>query len=124
LLKSEMDDAVGDLESKVAKWRPEAVCIVGKSIWESIYRVKYGGPMKKGEFSYGWQGERRMGRVDGEEGWEGARVFVATTTSGLSTTPGGDERERIWREVGEWVNGRRRERGDVVGGAGGVGGSS
>lgn len=126
LSKGEMDEGVSVLESKVRKWRPEAVAVVGKGIWEAIYRVrqrKMGGKGGKlpGDWKYGWQDEtQNMGVVDAEEGdeggdvnkegWKGARVFVATSTSGLAATVGRQEKERIWREVGEWVERRREER--------------
>jgi len=86
LSRGEMDGCVGVLLGKVARWRPEAVCVVGKSIWESIYRVQKKRRLGK-EFVYGWQEGQRLGveeeGVDEEdgsriEGWEGARVFVAS----------------------------------------------
>lgn len=77
--------------------------------------------MRKGEFGYGWQGEpERMGCggggdveegvVDDERGWKGARVFVATSTSGLAATLKPKEKEAIWRELGGWAVKRREER--------------
>lgn len=121
LSKSEMDAGVAGLEEKVRRWRPEVVCIVGKSIWEAVWRVRRGRGMRKGEFGYGWQGEpERMGCggggdvedgvVDDEGGWKGARVFVATSTSGLAATLKPKEKEAIWRELGEWAVKRREER--------------
>lgn len=108
-----MDSGVDVLEEKIRRFRPEAVCIVGKSIWESIWRVRHGRKIKKEEFRYGWQDEKeKMGRidVDGEAGWTGAKVFVATSTSGLAASLGPAEKERIWRELGVWVEQRRKER--------------
>ncbi|KXJ91405.1 uracil-DNA glycosylase-like protein [Microdochium bolleyi] len=161
LSKAEMDEGVGALEDKCARWRPEAVCIVGKSIWESIFRVRKGRAMKKHEFSYGWQdGERRMGvdapgtpitssgvasmlqssrpgnngtptiaikKEEEEEDdddetdtaphapdevspWQGARIFVASSTSGLAATLKPAEKEAIWKELGDWCVERRRQR--------------
>lgn len=118
LSKSEMDAGVAGLEEKVRRWRPEVVCIVGKSIWEAVWRVRKGRGMRKGEFGYGWQGDgERMGVGEGvEEGvvddgeWKGARVFVATSTSGLAATVKPAEKEAIWRELGEWAVKRREER--------------
>jgi len=108
LSKEEMDASVQVLEEKIGKWRPEAVCVVGKSIWESIWRKQKGRAMRKEEFRYGWQeDEERLGRC-GE--WEGARVFVACTTSGLAATLSVAEKERIWRELGVWVEKRREEK--------------
>jgi G:T/U-mismatch repair DNA glycosylase len=131
LSKSEMDESVDVLEEKVRKWRPESVCLVGKSIWESIWRARHGRSMKKEEFKYGWQDEgENMGRTEGNghikvesqnqddipenniggADWKGARVFVATSTSGLAATLPLAEKERIWRELGAWVEQRRLER--------------
>lgn len=63
LSKGEMDEGVAELERKIALYRPESVAVVGKSIWESIWRVKHGRGIRKEEFRYGWQGDgERMGR--------------------------------------------------------------
>ncbi|PGG96381.1 hypothetical protein AJ80_09836 [Polytolypa hystricis UAMH7299] len=112
LSRAEMEAGVPVLEGKIAQNKPEAVCIVGKSIWETIWRVKRGKKMGKGEFRYGWQDEGdNMGRVEG--GWGGARVFVATTTSGLAAGMSMAEKEAVWKELGEWVSQRRKEIGFV-----------
>ena len=106
-----MDAGVSVLEEKCRVWRPEVVCLVGKGVWESVWRVRHGGRgFRGGEFRYGWQtGEgERMGVVRGE--WEGARVFVATTTSGLAAGMGWGEKVEVWRELGEWVGRRRGEK--------------
>ncbi|KAF4980807.1 hypothetical protein FZEAL_3261 [Fusarium zealandicum] len=108
LSKQEMDEGVDILHEKCRKYRPESVCVVGKSIWESIWRVRHGRPVGKA-FKYGWQDEtENMGVIDGE--WEGARVFVASSTSGLAATLSPAEKERIWAELGSWVKKRRAER--------------
>lgn len=113
LSKEEMDEGVAVLEEKMAAFRPESVCIVGKSIWESIWRVRHGKKIGKDEFKYGWQGDaERMGVVDGgDDAWRGARVFVATTTSGLAAGMRPHEKEEVWRRLGEFVARRRAERG-------------
>lgn len=110
LSTKEMDEGVAALEEKIRTNRPEAVCIVGKSIWESIWRVRHKRSLRKEEFKYGWQDEsENMGKVD-DGAWSGARVFAATSTSGLAATTLPAEKERIWRELGEWVEKRRFER--------------
>ncbi|KAH8160930.1 hypothetical protein CIB48_g7311 [Xylaria polymorpha] len=149
LSKAEMDAGVAVLEEKCRRWRPEAVCLVGKGIWESIFRVWNRRNLAKGEFEYGWQ-TQRMGAVPpaddsaavkvgaqavldeeaggGDEGdeidarelerremvddgpWEGSRIFVATSTSGLAATLRPDEKERIWKILGDWCVQRRKER--------------
>lgn len=114
LSNSEMDEGVAILEEKIRKYRPESVAIVGKGIWESIWRVRHGKKCGKDDFRYGWQDEgERMGVVEAEdgEGWLGARVFVATTTSGLAAGMRPHEKEEVWRGLGEWVKQRRIEKG-------------
>ena len=115
LSKSEMDEGVAILEEKIRKWKPESVAIVGKSIWESIWRVRHGRNCGKHEFKYGWQDDsERMGVVkarDGEDAWPGARVFVATTTSGLAAGMSLHEKEEVWKRLGEWVKQRRIDKG-------------
>lgn len=114
LSKAEMAAGTPVLEAKIRKFRPEAVCIVGKGIWEAVWRWRYGREIRKDEFRYGWQDEReRMGRVEGnedEEEWEGTPVFVASSTSGLSASLRPPEKEAIWKPFGEWVRRRRGER--------------
>ncbi|KAG6991272.1 hypothetical protein G7Y79_00054g089010 [Physcia stellaris] len=116
LSKDEMDAGVAVLEMKIARDRPEVVAIVGKSIWESIWRVRHGKKITKEQFRYGWQDDsERMGVVAaGDEPWEGARVFVATTTSGLAAGMRPHEKEEVWRRLGEWVERRRAERLNVA----------
>jgi len=130
LSKAEMDAGVAALEEKARRWRPEVMCIVGKGIWESIWRVRHGKQIKKDEFKYGWQddgenmgrigeagqrdGEREEGVVYPDGSWGGARVFVATSTSGLAASLRPAEKEAIWREMGSWVETRRKERLDAI----------
>ncbi|KAF5027757.1 hypothetical protein F66182_135 [Fusarium sp. NRRL 66182] len=108
LSKQEMDEGVEALHEKCRKYRPESVCVVGKSIWESIWRVRHGKPVGKA-FKYGWQDEaENMGVIEGE--WGGAKVFVSSSTSGLAATLSPAEKERIWAEIGTWTKKRRAER--------------
>nr|POE80090.1 g/u mismatch-specific uracil dna glycosylase [Quercus suber] len=113
LSKREMAEGTPSLEAKVRRWRPEAVCIVGKGIWEAVWRWRYGREMKKEEFRWGWQEDKeRMGCMGDEDeggGWEGARVFVTSSTSGLSASLRPAEKEAIWKPFGEWVKMRRKE---------------
>lgn len=122
LSKEETAAGTANLEVKFRKYKPEAVCIVGKGIWEAIWRYRYGRNMKKGEFKYGWQDvEHNMGKTplneekEMERGkvWKGSRVFVTTSTSGLAANLKPAEKEAIWRPFGEWVQNRREERGFV-----------
>ncbi|KAL4941895.1 uracil-DNA glycosylase-like protein [Aspergillus oleicola] len=107
LSKAEMDAGVPILEAKIAAQKPQVVCLVGKSIWESVWRARKGRAIRKEEFRYGWQDtEENMG-VCVEDGWEGARVFVATTTSGLAAGMSMAEKRAVWDDLGAWVVPRR-----------------
>ncbi|KAI6896213.1 DNA glycosylase [Hortaea werneckii] len=117
LSKEEMAAGTPVLEEKVRKFRPEAVCIVGKGIWEAVWRHRYGRPLRKHEFRWGWQDEKeRMGKVEvgdedeGKNAWEGAPVFVTSSTSGSAASLKPAEKELIWAPFGEWVKMRRLER--------------
>lgn len=46
-------------------------------------------------------------RIDPD--WKGARVFVASSTSGLAASLLPAEKEAIWRQLGSWVEQRRKE---------------
>ncbi|KAF8457278.1 uracil-DNA glycosylase-like protein, partial [Terfezia claveryi] len=161
LSREEMVLGAGRTVKKIGRWRPEAVCVVGKGVWEAF--VGWGRKLKleKGEsgfsgapvagkvFKWGWQVDRegrelRMGVGGGgsdesegkdegeleiperswlvkseylvptppkyEGSWEGARVYVVPSTSGLVTMPFTKKLE-IWKGVGEWVGKRREDRG-------------
>ncbi|KAI4907542.1 hypothetical protein J4E90_009571 [Alternaria incomplexa] len=122
LSKEETAAGTAQLDAKFLKYKPEAVCIVGKGIWEAIWRYRYGKNMGKKDFKYGWQDEEHnMGKSeDGQEEqdtdgniWNGSRVFVTTSTSGLAASLKPAEKEAIWKPFGEWVQKRRAERGFV-----------
>lgn len=120
LSKGEVIAGAPILDAKIRKYKPEAVCIVGKSIWESIWQYHHGRKPTKAQFSYGWQGEvHNMGKLpvegedDTDQDWPGAKVFVATSTSGLSAFPKPPEKEAIWKPFGEWVQKRRAERAEA-----------
>ncbi|ROT39976.1 DNA glycosylase [Sodiomyces alkalinus F11] len=127
LRPAELDAGFAALEDKVRRCRPEVVCLVGKSIWESVVRVRRGRALGKGAFSYGWQDEaENIGAPipdegaggDGGGGWSGARVFVSSSTSGLAATLSPAEKEKIWRELGDWCVKRRAERAERAAEAG------
>lgn len=108
LSKAEMDAGVDVLGEKARECKAEVVCFVGKSIWESVWRVRKGRGIKKEEFRYGWQDEEEAYPPEGD--WGGAKVFVASSTSGLAATLSPAEKEAIWRELGVYVERRRAER--------------
>ncbi|KKY18818.1 putative uracil dna glycosylase superfamily protein [Phaeomoniella chlamydospora] len=159
LSKTEMEEGVSILVSKIRHFKPEVVGIVGKGIWDVIERViRRGGdldldfhtntnnkntspppppppllpplpsspsssssssstkkkPPSRTEFHYGLQNPVYwLGRTTdpntGEVTYAGARTFVVTTTSGLAAGMKLNEKEAIWKELGDWIlEGRRR----------------
>ncbi|RPA97557.1 DNA glycosylase, partial [Choiromyces venosus 120613-1] len=111
LSKEEMDDRVELTEEKIRRWKPESVCIVGKGIWESIYRAKNNGAkIPKGKFVWGWQSDGDRFGAEPEEGYAGARVFVVPSTSGLVAGYSMQFKKDIWKVLGDWVQMRRGER--------------
>lgn len=117
LSKEEMVAGTAKLEKKFQVARPEAVCIVGKGIWEAIWKFRYGRTITKADFHYGWQDEREnMGKDDKEEdgpAWKGARVYVTCSTSGASASLRPAEKEvcslQPRCQAGDWrLNARAR----------------
>lgn len=113
LTKQEMEEGATILDRKIAEFRPQAVVIVGKSIWEAIWMMKQGQKrFKDPDFHWGWQDEEmQLGRiVDGKNvAWPGAKTFVATSTSGLAATMKPAEKLEVWKPLGEWMTARRQE---------------
>jgi mismatch-specific thymine-DNA glycosylase len=87
------------VEDKVRKYKPQAICVVGKGIWDAIYERKHFGRKVGKEFTFGWQDVR----VGQDEGWSGARCFVTPSTSGRVAAYSRQFQEVLWKELGKWV---------------------
>jgi thymine-DNA glycosylase len=116
LSKEEMQEGARTLETKMRAFRPQAVAIVGKGIWEALWQARTGKKLKKEEFKWGWQEEEaQLGRSVDDEGnmeWAGAKTFVTTSTSGLAASLSSAEKLAIWKPLGEWVTERRKDGGE------------
>jgi len=118
LSKEELLAGVAVLEDKIQRYKPDAVCFVGKVVWEAVFKVRNGRGIRKGEFEWGWQEGIRFGKeAGGREGegggrWGGCRVFVVPSTSGLVAAYGPEFKRALWKRLGDWVQIRRRERGE------------
>ncbi|PWW75887.1 DNA glycosylase [Tuber magnatum] len=116
LSKEEMLAGVAVLEEKMRRYKPEAVCFVGKVVWEAVFKAHNGRGIRKGEFDWGWQEGIRFGKKveegEGEGRWGGCRVFVVPSTSGLVAAYGPEFKRDLWKRLGDWVQIRRRERGE------------
>ena len=117
LSKQEQAEGAVTVDEKIAQYKPEAVCIVGKGIWDTIYKSKTGKTLKRQDFKYGWQDKNFwLGRSVADNGsliWSGARTFVCTSTSGLAADTKPAEKLAIMSELGCWVKQRRKEWEDV-----------
>ncbi|KAJ3333687.1 hypothetical protein HDU76_005161 [Blyttiomyces sp. JEL0837] len=105
LSKEDMLQGVPVLEEKVAKYKPECVCIVGKRIYEFVANGGKSLPASGG-FKFGWQDGFVLGA---SEEWEGAKVFVTPSTSGLCAGYSPEFKSSVWDELGRWVQTRRAE---------------
>ena len=106
LSKAEMLENVDVVEAKVWMYKPKAVCVVGKGIWDVFYERKHNGQKLGKDFKFGWQSDR----VGVDDGWAGAKCFVTPSTSGRVAAYSRAYQEVLWRELGIWV---QQERGDV-----------
>lgn len=113
LTKEEMAEGAVILEEKIALYKPQAVVIVGKGIWETIWTVKkHQKRFNDPNFHWGWQEEdMQLGRTwEGRQlVWAGAKTFVATSTSGLAATLTPAEKLAIWKPLGVWMTAQREE---------------
>ena len=105
LCKSEMLANVDVVEEKVRMYRPKAVCVVGKGIWDAFYERKHAGQKVGKNFQFGWQAER----IGIGHDWNGARCFVTPSTSGRVATYSREFQEVLWKELGSWVKLKRGE---------------
>lgn len=106
LSKAEMLANVDVVEEKVRTYKPRAVCVVGKGIWDAFYERRHGGKKVGKEFKFGWQPEQLGISND----WGGARCFVTPSTSGRVVAYSREFQEILWKDLGNWV---KLERGDT-----------
>lgn len=106
LSKAEMLENVDIVEEKVRTYRPKAVCVVGKGIWDAFHERKHSGKKVGKDFKFGWQPEL----IGASDEWNGARCFVTPSTSGRVAAYSREFQEALWKELGNWV---KLERGDI-----------
>ncbi|KAK9372046.1 uracil-DNA glycosylase-like protein [Lipomyces chichibuensis] len=101
LSKDEMVRSAGELESKLRCLRPSAICIVGKGIWEAIYRFKAGKSLKQEQFKFGWQDldEFQFAAQAGDS----PKVFVVPSTSGRVAAYSRSMKAELWKDLGEYI---------------------
>lgn len=91
----EMNESVPSLEHRIATNGPQMICIIGKGIWETIYKTKHKRPLPK-HFKLGYQENTEFGGC--------SNVFVLPSTSGLVAGIPQKEKIRLWNEVGSFLN--------------------
>ncbi|KAK9446609.1 uracil-DNA glycosylase-like protein [Limtongia smithiae] len=105
LSRQEMIAGVPELEAKLCEYAPQLVCIVGKGIWESIYRHKTGRPLKADAFAFGWQDQTacRFPEVETGSAIVPTRVFVVPSTSGRVAAYSRAMKAELWGVLGREV---------------------
>ncbi|CAN6671796.1 hypothetical protein TRVA0_045S00408 [Trichomonascus vanleenenianus] len=96
LSNSEMLGGVPVLEAKITTYNPKVVAIVGKGIYETVFRFNNNRPIRKAEFSWGLQPEP-IGST---------RVFVLPSTSGLVAGVSRAQKLASWTELANYLNDR------------------
>lgn len=99
LTKEEMRLGAEELENRLAQVSPKIVCIVGKGIWEAIYKAKKGSALKKNDFDWGLQDQKRLNIKFAVE-----NVYVVPSTSGLVGGVSRDEKLRLWVELKQFID--------------------
>lgn len=99
--RQEMDDGAHELHSQIMAYNPSLMCIVGRGIWDVIYRAlfKHEGVKKKDLPDFGLM-PVRFGKT---------RVFVVPSTSGLVR----EKRLDLWDELGLLYKVEREEMDDT-----------
>ncbi|ANB13337.1 hypothetical protein AWJ20_1623 [Sugiyamaella lignohabitans] len=89
----EMIQGAPILEQKIAKHKPYYVCLVGKGIWEAVYRYKRGNKLPE-SFQWGLQAEK-LG---------GSNIYVVPSTSGLAASISRETKLKVWKVLAGLIN--------------------
>lgn len=93
---SELYESVPALENRIAQASPKMICIIGKGIWDNIYKYKHKKAQKRDEFEFGLQKNQVFGNVE--------YVYVMPSTSGLVAGVAKSVKERLWHELAEFMS--------------------
>ncbi|KAK9454262.1 uracil-DNA glycosylase-like protein, partial [Dipodascopsis uninucleata] len=114
LSRQEMVEGAGALETKISLFYPQTVCIVGKGIWESIYKYKTGKTLKSNGFEWGWQSPpftygATIVNKDSEvpEHTQQPLIFVVPSTSGRVAAYSREMKANLWKTLGDHVKSLR-----------------
>lgn len=132
LSQDEMLEAVPQLEARLEPHTPAIICIVGKGIWEKIYRFKTQKPLNQKEFEWGIQ-YRPKEEYEEEQEVNSARnlppdftqnlnalpftfaggdsvIYVLPSTSGLVTSPSRQKKLELWQNLAKEIEFQRERR--------------
>lgn len=100
LSKQECVDGAGQLVDLVREYKPKAIALTGKGIWDAMFRFLHGRTIKKSDdFHFGWQSEV----IEGHEGYR-CRIFVTMGTSGRVAAYLPAYKRKVFNDLGDWVN--------------------
>lgn len=110
----------GDLVTRVQTWRPKAIALTGKGIWEALFRHLHGRPLRATDhFAFGWQEETivhspppspppTMTMTTTTTTPDSVtRIFVTVGTSGRVAAYSPAFKQAVFDELGRWVNEQR-----------------
>lgn len=109
LSKDECVAGAANLVQLVCEYKPRAIALTGKGIWDAMFRHLHGRTIKKSdEFKFGWQDEVIEMDIgpSGGSAYE-CRIFVTMGTSGRVAAYSPAYKREVFKELGDWVNGER-----------------
>lgn len=105
LSTDEMLEAVPRLEADLEPFRPRIICLVGKGIWEKIYKAKAGKSLKSVDFDWGvqYRPDGSTGRLPFTFAGGHSVIFVLPSTSGLAAEPPRAKKLEIWTSLAKEI---------------------
>ncbi|KAK9461795.1 uracil-DNA glycosylase-like protein [Lipomyces oligophaga] len=118
LSQEEMVAGTPSLEAKLIAHSPEIVCIVGKGIWESIYKFKTGRKLISSEFTFGFQSDYGFDFASANSKSSKIvskpKIFVIPSTSGRVAAYSRAMKSELWAQLGNEIQLVRRSRQENV----------
>ncbi|CCG82423.1 Uracil DNA glycosylase superfamily protein [Taphrina deformans PYCC 5710] len=106
LSKDECVAGATRLMGLVRRYRPRAIALTGKGIWDAMFKAIHGRAIRKSDaFAFGWQQERI---VDDHDGWS-CPIFVTMGTSGRVAAYSPAYKREVFARLGDWVKGERHK---------------
>jgi len=93
LSREELVAAVPSLHEKISRHKPQAICVVGKGIYDAMWRARHDNQSLPKSFDWGLQ----------PESFAGCRTFVVPSTSGRVAAYSREFKLNLWTKVASQV---------------------